>query len=141
MGRLGPSGHPLSPGLVNGGLGPALLAQLDFSFLPKNAMSVIGFSEEEIRQVLEVTALVLKLGNVKLTDEFQANGIPASGVCDAKGWYPEPAMGFLPSVQFSNQLQRNQSGPLPLGPLLRPPPVRPTDHSTEALQKELLKTD
>ncbi|XP_076776623.1 unconventional myosin-Ia [Arvicanthis niloticus] len=51
----------------------------------QNAMSVIGFSEEEIRQVLEVTALVLKLGNVKLTDEFQANGIPASGICDSKG--------------------------------------------------------
>lgn len=52
----------------------------------QHAMSVIGFSEEEIRQVLEVTALVLKLGNVKLTDEFQANGIPASGICDGKGW-------------------------------------------------------
>ncbi|XP_031206142.1 unconventional myosin-Ia [Mastomys coucha] len=50
----------------------------------QHAMSVIGFSEEEIRQVLEVTALVLKLGNVKLTDEFQANGIPASGICDGK---------------------------------------------------------
>lgn len=64
----------------------APLAQLDFRSLPKHAMSVIGFSEEEIRQVLEVTALVLKLGNVKLTDEFQANGIPASGICDGKGW-------------------------------------------------------
>ncbi|XP_021060664.1 unconventional myosin-Ia [Mus pahari] len=51
----------------------------------QHAMSVIGFSEEEIRQVLEVTALVLKLGNVKLTDEFQANGIAASGICDGKG--------------------------------------------------------
>lgn len=48
-------------------------------------MTVIGFSEEEIRQVLEVTALVLKLGNVELTDEFQANGIPASGIRDGKG--------------------------------------------------------
>ena len=48
-------------------------------------MIVIGFSEEEIRQVLEVTALVLKLGNVELTDEFQANGIPASGIRDGKG--------------------------------------------------------
>lgn len=54
-------------------------------FPPKSAMSVIGFTEEEIRQVLEVTALVLKLGNIKLKDEFQANGIPASGICDGKG--------------------------------------------------------
>ncbi|MBZ3882865.1 Unconventional myosin-Ia [Sciurus carolinensis] len=51
----------------------------------QRAMIVIGFSEEEIRQVLEVTALVLKLGNVELTDEFQANGIPASGIRDGKG--------------------------------------------------------
>ncbi|XP_069907560.1 unconventional myosin-Ia isoform X1 [Oryctolagus cuniculus] len=51
----------------------------------RSAMTVIGFSEEEIRQVLEVTALVLKLGNVELTDEFQANGIPASGIRDGRG--------------------------------------------------------
>ncbi|KAM8802063.1 unconventional myosin-Ia isoform 1-T1 [Rhynchonycteris naso] len=51
----------------------------------QNAMTVIGFSEEEIRQVLEVTALVLKLGNVELSDEFQANGTPASGISDGRG--------------------------------------------------------
>ncbi|XP_006897666.1 PREDICTED: unconventional myosin-Ia [Elephantulus edwardii] len=51
----------------------------------QNAMTVIGFSEEEIRQVLEVTALVLKLGNVELADEFQANGTPASGIRDGQG--------------------------------------------------------
>jgi myosin-1 len=51
----------------------------------QSAMSVIGFSEEEIQQVLEVTALVLKLGNVELTGEFQANGIPASGIRDGRG--------------------------------------------------------
>ncbi|XP_042554711.1 unconventional myosin-Ia [Dipodomys spectabilis] len=51
----------------------------------QRAMTVIGFSEEEIRQVLEVTALVLKLGNVEMTDEFQANGIPASGIRNGKG--------------------------------------------------------
>ncbi|KAM6155005.1 unconventional myosin-Ia [Erethizon dorsatum] len=51
----------------------------------QNAMTVIGFSKEEIRQVLEVTALVLKLGNVELTDEFQANGIPGSAIHDGRG--------------------------------------------------------
>ncbi|XP_060051100.1 unconventional myosin-Ia isoform X2 [Erinaceus europaeus] len=50
----------------------------------QNAMAVIGFSEEEIRRVLEVTALVLKLGNVKLRDEFQASGVSASGILDGK---------------------------------------------------------
>ncbi|XP_075408916.1 unconventional myosin-Ia [Tenrec ecaudatus] len=48
----------------------------------QNAMAVIGFSEDEIRQVLEVTALVLKLGNVELASEFQANGVSASGICE-----------------------------------------------------------
>ncbi|XP_004647104.1 unconventional myosin-Ia [Octodon degus] len=51
----------------------------------QNAMTVIGFSKEEIQQVLEVTALVLKLGNVELTDEFQSNGIPGSVIHDGRG--------------------------------------------------------
>uniref|UniRef100_A0A452S5K5 Unconventional myosin-Ia n=1 Tax=Ursus americanus TaxID=9643 RepID=A0A452S5K5_URSAM len=51
----------------------------------QSAMAVIGFSEEEIQQVLEVTALVLKLGNVELADEFQANGVSASGIRDGRG--------------------------------------------------------
>nr|XP_004650052.2 unconventional myosin-Ia [Jaculus jaculus] len=50
----------------------------------QSAMTVIGFSKDEIQQVLEVTSLVLKLGNIELKDEFQANGIPASGICDRK---------------------------------------------------------
>lgn len=108
MDRLGPSGHPLIPGLVSGGLGPALLAQLDSRSLPKHAMTVIGFSEEEIRQVLEVTALVLKLGNVELTDQFQANGIPASGICDGKGWC------YLPGACHESPT---------LSPVCEPPPT------------------
>ncbi|XP_054436230.1 unconventional myosin-Ia [Pteronotus mesoamericanus] len=51
----------------------------------QSAMTGIGFSEEEMRWVLEVTALVLKLGNVELSNEFQANGIPASGIRDGRG--------------------------------------------------------
>ncbi|XP_055973567.1 unconventional myosin-Ia [Sorex fumeus] len=51
----------------------------------KDAMAVIGFTEEEIRWVLEVTAVVLKLGNVELVGEFQANGISASGISNGKG--------------------------------------------------------
>uniref|UniRef100_A0A8C6HIQ9 Myosin IA n=1 Tax=Mus spicilegus TaxID=10103 RepID=A0A8C6HIQ9_MUSSI len=70
----------------------------------QHAMSVIGFSEEEIRQVLEVTALVLKLGNVKLTDEFQANGIPASGICDGKGIQEIGEMMGLNSTELERAL-------------------------------------
>lgn len=96
------SGTDLSPGFVNGGIELVPLVQFSSCILPKSAMSVIGFSEDEIRQVLEVTALVLKLGNVKLTDEFQANGIPASGISDGKGWChpagasPTPKLVFVP---------------------------------------------
>lgn len=56
----------------------------DFKDVQK-AMVAIGFSEAEIQQVLEVTALVLKLGNVELVDEFQASGLSASGIRDRKG--------------------------------------------------------
>lgn len=81
---------PLSPGsgFEKGGIGLAPQLSSDFCFLPKSAMTVIGFSEEEMRRVLEVTALVLKLGNVELSNEFQANGIPASGICDTRGLQP-----------------------------------------------------
>ncbi|CAH6778561.1 unconventional myosin-Ia [Phodopus roborovskii] len=70
----------------------------------QSAMSVIGFSEDEIRQVLEVTALVLKLGNVKLTDEFQSNGIPASGISDGKDIREIGEMMGLSSVELDRAL-------------------------------------
>ena len=41
-------------------------------------MTVIGFSEEEIRQVLEVAALVLKLGNVELINVLWCHGSQVS---------------------------------------------------------------
>jgi hypothetical protein len=63
-------------------------------------MSVIGFSEEEIQQVLEVTALVLKLGNVELTGEFQANGIPASGIRDGRGLWHSAGTPLLVSFEY-----------------------------------------
>lgn len=66
-------------------------------------MTVIGFSEEEIRQVLEVTALVLKLGNVELVDESQASGIAASGIHDGRGLHHPagaPASSLSPPLQL-----------------------------------------
>ncbi|XP_036616874.1 unconventional myosin-Ia [Trichosurus vulpecula] len=50
----------------------------------QNAMGIIGFSTEEIQQIFEVIAMVLKLGNVELRDEFQANGVAGSSICDEK---------------------------------------------------------
>lgn len=63
-------------------------------------MTVIGFSKEEIQQVLEVAALVLKLGNVELADEFQANGIPASGIRDGRGLHPPSSPNLLQFLLF-----------------------------------------
>ncbi|CAD7676790.1 unnamed protein product [Nyctereutes procyonoides] len=84
----GPLDCPRSPGFgfEKGGveLAPHSSAS-DFCSLLKSAMTVIGFSEEEIQRVLEVTALVLKLGNLELADEFQANGVSASSIRDGKG--------------------------------------------------------
>ncbi|XP_057558147.1 unconventional myosin-Ia [Hippopotamus amphibius kiboko] len=70
----------------------------------QSAMTVIGFSEEEIRQVLEVAALVLKLGNVELADEFQANGVPASGIRDGRGVREIGEMVGLNSVELERAL-------------------------------------
>ncbi|XP_055468036.1 unconventional myosin-Ia [Psammomys obesus] len=70
----------------------------------QSAMSVIGFSEEEVRQVLEVTALVLKLGNVQLADEFQANGISSCGICDRKGIQEIGEMMGMNSVDLERAL-------------------------------------
>ncbi|XP_074076897.1 unconventional myosin-Ia [Macrotis lagotis] len=50
----------------------------------QNAMNIIGFSTEEIQKILEVIAIVLKLGNVELGDEFQANGVAGSTIHDGK---------------------------------------------------------
>ncbi|XP_045867483.1 unconventional myosin-Ia isoform X2 [Meles meles] len=70
----------------------------------QSAMTVIGFSEEEIQQVLEVTALVLKLGNVELADEFQANGISASGIRDGRGIQEIGEMMGLKSEELEKAL-------------------------------------
>ncbi|XP_047598945.1 unconventional myosin-Ia isoform X1 [Lutra lutra] len=70
----------------------------------QSAMTVIGFSEEEIQQVLEVTALVLKLGNVELADEFQANGISASGIQDGRGIQEIGEMMGLKSEELEKAL-------------------------------------
>lgn len=46
----------------------------------QDAMKAIGFSSTEVTEVLEVTAVVLKLGNVQLSEQFQASGAEACGI-------------------------------------------------------------
>uniref|UniRef100_A0A8C3JRK1 Unconventional myosin-Ia n=1 Tax=Calidris pygmaea TaxID=425635 RepID=A0A8C3JRK1_9CHAR len=46
------------------------------------AMQVIGFSPAEVTALLEVTAVVLKLGNVQLSSSYQASGMEASSIAE-----------------------------------------------------------
>ncbi|NWV10398.1 MYO1A protein, partial [Ptilonorhynchus violaceus] len=48
----------------------------------QDAMRVIGFSPEEVTALLEVTAVVLKLGNVQLSSSFQASGMEACSIAE-----------------------------------------------------------
>uniref|UniRef100_A0A8C3HK04 Unconventional myosin-Ia n=1 Tax=Chrysemys picta bellii TaxID=8478 RepID=A0A8C3HK04_CHRPI len=48
----------------------------------QDAMTVIGFSPAEVRALLEVAAVVLNLGNVRLGSQFQASGIESCSIQD-----------------------------------------------------------
>lgn len=48
-------------------------------------MRVIGFSPAEVTELLEVTAVVLKLGNVQLSSSFQASGMEACSITEPQG--------------------------------------------------------
>ncbi|XP_058716998.1 unconventional myosin-Ia [Poecile atricapillus] len=48
----------------------------------QDAMRVIGFSPTEVTELLEVTAVVLKLGNVQLSSSFQASGMEACSITE-----------------------------------------------------------
>ncbi|NXX80448.1 MYO1A protein, partial [Urocolius indicus] len=48
----------------------------------QDAMKVIGFSPEEVTALLEVTAVVLKLGNVKLSGSYQASGMESCSITE-----------------------------------------------------------
>ncbi|XP_062453531.1 unconventional myosin-Ia isoform X2 [Rhea pennata] len=50
----------------------------------QDAMGVIGFSPAEVTALLEVTAVVLKLGNVQLSSCFQASGMEASSIAEPR---------------------------------------------------------
>ncbi|NXE99254.1 MYO1A protein, partial [Menura novaehollandiae] len=50
----------------------------------QDAMRVIGFSPTEVTELLEVTAVVLKLGNVQLSSSFQASGMEACGIAEPR---------------------------------------------------------
>ncbi|XP_042652650.1 unconventional myosin-Ia isoform X2 [Tyto alba] len=48
----------------------------------QDAMRVIGFSPAEVTALLEVTAVVLKLGNVQLSSSYQASGMESCSIAE-----------------------------------------------------------
>ncbi|KAF1675204.1 Unconventional myosin-Ia, partial [Pygoscelis papua] len=48
----------------------------------QDAMRVIGFSPAEVTALLEVTAVVLKLGNVQLSSNYQSSGMEACSIAE-----------------------------------------------------------
>lgn len=48
-------------------------------------MRIIGFSPAEMMALLEVTAVVLKLGNVQLSSSYQASGMEACSIAEPQG--------------------------------------------------------
>ncbi|XP_053860693.1 unconventional myosin-Ia isoform X1 [Vidua macroura] len=48
----------------------------------QDAMRIIGFSPAEVTELLQVTAVVLKLGNVQLSSSFQASGMEACSITE-----------------------------------------------------------
>ncbi|NXD88231.1 MYO1A protein, partial [Halcyon senegalensis] len=48
----------------------------------QDAMRVIGFSPAEVTELLEVTAVVLKLGNVELSRSYQASGMETCSISE-----------------------------------------------------------
>ncbi|XP_009332448.1 PREDICTED: unconventional myosin-Ia [Pygoscelis adeliae] len=51
----------------------------------QDAMRVIGFSPAEVTALLEVTAVVLKLGNVQLSSNYQSSGMEACSIAEPQG--------------------------------------------------------
>ncbi|XP_065609950.1 unconventional myosin-Ia isoform X1 [Cyrtonyx montezumae] len=50
----------------------------------QDAMAIIGFTPAEVTALLEVTAVVLKLGNVELSSCFQASGMEACSIAEPR---------------------------------------------------------
>ncbi|XP_069826499.1 unconventional myosin-Ia isoform X2 [Dendropsophus ebraccatus] len=50
----------------------------------KNAMKIIGFSDSEVTSILQIVAVVLKLGNIEIKGQFQSNGMASCYIPDTK---------------------------------------------------------
>ncbi|KAE8626610.1 hypothetical protein XENTR_v10006681 [Xenopus tropicalis] len=68
----------------------------------KNAMEIIGLSDAEVTSILEIVAVILKLGNVEIKGQFQANGMAACYITDTKGIKEIGALIGLDSSMLEN---------------------------------------
>ncbi|KAM3935064.1 unconventional myosin-Ia isoform 2-T2 [Leptodactylus fuscus] len=50
----------------------------------KEAMKIIGISDSEFTSILQIVAVVLKLGNIEIKGQFQANGMASCYIPDTK---------------------------------------------------------
>ncbi|XP_066440553.1 unconventional myosin-Ia [Eleutherodactylus coqui] len=50
----------------------------------KEAMKIIGFSDSEVVAILKIVAVVLKLGNIEIKGQYQANGMASCYIPDVK---------------------------------------------------------
>lgn len=90
-------------------------------------MRVIGFSPAEVTALLEVTAVVLKLGNVQLSSNYQASGMEACSITEPQGRDGDGARGRggvapawppprsppapLPPCRAAGDLRADRAGP------------------------------
>ncbi|KAM4702177.1 unconventional myosin-Ia [Discoglossus pictus] len=68
----------------------------------KNAMKIIGFSEKEVISILEIVAVVLKLGTIEIKGQFQANGMDSCYIPDSKSIKEIGALIGLSSTVLEN---------------------------------------
>nr|DBA32865.1 TPA: hypothetical protein GDO54_000620 [Pyxicephalus adspersus] len=50
----------------------------------KDAMKIIGFQDTEVTSILEIAAVVLKLGNIEIQGQFQANGMASCYITNSQ---------------------------------------------------------
>lgn len=48
-------------------------------------MKIIGISDSEVTSIMQIVAVVLKLGNIEIKGQFQANGMASCYIPDTKG--------------------------------------------------------
>ncbi|XP_069509649.1 unconventional myosin-Ia [Ambystoma mexicanum] len=70
----------------------------------QKAMDVIGFTDEEVTSLLQVVAIILKLGNIELKGKFQANGMSSSYIVESKALQEVCELMGLRQNDFENAL-------------------------------------